>query len=74
MEMATNNHRPSHKFSRVGLDDCHRRICDPHTKIVQFVPCGKEIAAQQYARVFIDHVFKLHGLPEVIISDFDPGS
>ena len=42
------------------------------TKIVDFVPCRKDITAHQYARLFIDHVFKLHGLLEVIISDHDP--
>ena len=45
---------------------------DRLTKMVHFVPCRKDIIAQQYARLFIDHVFKLHGLPEVIISDHDP--
>ena len=45
---------------------------DRLTKIVHFVPCKKVIIVQQYARLFIDHVFKLHGLPEVIISDHDP--
>ena len=45
---------------------------DRLTKMVHFVPSRKEITAQQYAHLFIDHVFKLHGLPEVIISDRDP--
>lgn len=26
----------------------------------------------EYAKLFVDHVFHLHGLPEVIISDQDP--
>ena len=26
----------------------------------------------EYAQIFIDNVFRLHGLPEVIISDQDP--
>ena len=26
----------------------------------------------EYARIFVDTVFRLHGLPEVIISDRDP--
>ena len=46
---------------------------DQLTKMVHFVPCRKDVTVQQYARLFIDHVFKLHGLPEVIISDRDPG-
>ena len=45
---------------------------DRLTKMVHFVPYHKEIIAKQFARLFIDHVFKLHSLPEVIISDYDP--
>ena len=45
---------------------------DRLTKMVHFVLYKKDTTAQQYARLFIDHVFKLHGLPEVIISDHDP--
>ena len=41
------------------------------TQMVHFIPCRKDITTQQYTRLFIDHVFKLHGLPEVIISDRD---
>ena len=26
----------------------------------------------KYAQIFVDNVFRLHGLPEVIISDRDP--
>ena len=26
----------------------------------------------EYAQIFVDNVFRLHGLPEVIISDRDP--
>ena len=40
--------------------------------MVHFAPCTKEISAEKYARLFIDHVFKHHGLPEVIISHRDP--
>ena len=45
---------------------------DRLTKMVHFVPCKKDITAPQYARLFIDHVFKLHGLLEVIISGRNP--
>ena len=47
---------------------------DPHTKVVHFAPCRKEITAEQYARLFIDRVFKLHGLPEFTTPDHDPRS
>ena len=45
---------------------------DRLSKMVHFAPCTKEISAEKYAQLFIDHVFKHHGLPEVIISDRDP--
>ena len=45
---------------------------DRLTKMVHFVSCKKDITTQQYARLFIDHVFKLYGLPKVAISDCDP--
>ena len=32
----------------------------------------KEVIALEYTRIFVDIVFQLHGLPEVIISDWDP--
>ena len=40
--------------------------------MVHFAPCTKEISAEKYAQLFIDHVFKNHGMPEVITSDQDP--
>ena len=45
---------------------------DRLSKMVHFALCTKEISAEKYAQLFIDHVFKHHGLPEVIISDRDP--
>ena len=45
---------------------------DRYTKMVHFAPCRKEVTAMEYAKLFVDHVFRLHGLPEVIISDRDP--
>ena len=45
---------------------------DRLTKMVHFAPCTKEVTAPQYVKLFVDHVFRLHGLPEVLISDRDP--
>ena len=45
---------------------------DRMTKMVHFAPCIKEITVVDYAKLFVDNVFRLHGLPEVIISDRDP--
>ena len=45
---------------------------DRMSKMVHFAPCTKEVTAPDYAKLFVDHVFRLHGLPEVIVSDRDP--
>ena len=45
---------------------------DRLTKMAHFAPCTKEVTGPEYAKLFVDHVFRLHGLPEVIISDRDP--
>ena len=42
------------------------------TKMVHFAGTNKEVTSMEYARIFVDTVFRLHGLPEVIISDRDP--
>ena len=44
---------------------------DRLSKMVHFAPC-KEITAEGYAQLFIDTVFRRHGVPKVIISDRDP--
>ena len=45
---------------------------DKLTKMVHFSRTSKEVTAMEYAQIFVDTVFRLHGLPEVIISDRDP--
>ena len=40
--------------------------------MVHFSGTSKEVIAMEYAQIFIDTVFLLHGFPEVIISDQDP--
>ena len=45
---------------------------DKLTKMVHFAGTTKEVTAMEYARIFIDTVFQLHNLLEVIISDRDP--
>ena len=68
-QMAANNDRLVTDFPESkGMAAFINRL----TKMVHFVPCRKEIIAEQYACLFIDHIFKLHGLPEVIISDRNP--
>ena len=42
------------------------------TKMVHFSQCQKKVDAMEYSRIFVDTVFRVHGLPEGIISDRDP--
>jgi len=42
------------------------------TKMVHFIPTTEKMSAEGLARLFRDNVWKLHGLPESIISDRGP--
>jgi len=42
------------------------------TKMVHFIPTTEKTSAEGLARLFRDNVWKLHGLPESIISDRGP--
>jgi len=44
-------------------------VCDQLTKMVHFVPTTEKTSAEGLVRLFRDHVWKLHGLPESIILD-----
>ena len=56
----------SHGYTAIAV------FVDRMTKMVHFAPCRKEVTAPEYAQLFVDHVFRLHGLPDVIVSDRDP--
>ena len=42
------------------------------TKMAHFLPCTTELSAKDNAKMFIDNIVKLHGLPDQIISDRGP--
>jgi len=44
-------------------------VCNQLMKIAHFIPTTNKTLAEGLARLFRDHVWKLHGLPESIISD-----
>jgi len=44
-------------------------VVDRLTKIVYFIPTTEKTSAEGLARLFKDNIWKLHGLPESIISD-----
>lgn len=47
-------------------------IVDRLSKYAHFIPLTQPYTAESVARLFVDHIFKLHGLPKFIVSDRDP--
>jgi len=47
-------------------------VVDRLTKMAHFIPTMKKTTAEGLARLFRNNVWKLHGLPESIISDKGP--
>uniref|UniRef100_A0A7N8YQF8 Gypsy retrotransposon integrase-like protein 1 n=1 Tax=Mastacembelus armatus TaxID=205130 RepID=A0A7N8YQF8_9TELE len=47
-------------------------VCDRFSKMVHFVPLPQLPSAPEMARILADHVFRLHGLPQDIVSDRGP--
>ena len=44
-------------------------VVDRLSKMAHFIPCTDEIDSEGTARLFADHVFRLHGLPRSVVSD-----
>ena len=57
--------------ARTG-NDCILVFVCKLTKLRHFVACKTSIDAPATARLFLQHVVRLHGMPERIISDRDP--
>ena len=47
-------------------------MVDRFTKYVHFIPLAHPYTAAKVAQLFMQFVFKLHGLPSTIMSDRDP--
>lgn len=47
-------------------------VTDKLSKMSHFIPTNINVTAEQTVQLFIDNVFKLHGLPSKIISDRGP--
>ncbi len=45
---------------------------DRFSKMVHLIPVSVNITAEESARIFVDTVFRLHGMPEDFVSDRDP--
>lgn len=44
-------------------------VVDRLTKMAHFVPCTKSVTGEEAARLFLENIYKYHGLPDDIISD-----
>ena len=42
------------------------------SKIMHLAPCSTKISGREAAFLFLDHVYRLHGMHESIVSDRDP--
>ncbi|MCO5571434.1 hypothetical protein L7F22_025174 [Adiantum nelumboides] len=47
-------------------------IVDRFSKLAHFIPCKKAASAPDIASLFVQHIFRIHGLPRSIIPDRDP--
>jgi hypothetical protein len=55
-----------------GTANCIMVVVDKFTCYAHFIPLRHPFTAARVATAYLDHVFKLHGLPKVMISDRDP--
>ena len=44
-------------------------VVDRLTKLSHFIPCHKYDSAPELARLFVQNIFRLHGIPDDIVSD-----
>ena len=42
---------------------------DRFTKMMHLIPCNKTADAPLFARMFLDHIIRLHGIPDSLVSD-----
>lgn len=54
-----------------GGNDAIVVFVDTFSKMVHFAPTKTTASAPDTARIFFDHIFRLHGLPKSIVSDRD---
>ena len=57
------------KLSLVAGKDMISVVCDRLSKTTHFMATTEGISAEGLVRLFRDNVWKLHGLPEIIVSD-----
>jgi hypothetical protein len=73
---------PTAKWSEISMDfieglstsngmNVIQVIVDRLTKYAHFLPLSHPYTVHKVATLFLDHIFKLHGLPKIIVSDKD---
>jgi hypothetical protein len=55
-----------------ALANCIMVVVDKLSKFAHFIPLHHPFIVSKIAQVFLDNVFRLHGLPTHIVSDRDP--
>ena len=61
-----------------GMPPGHKRrtglvlFVDRLIKMVHLAPCSTKISSAEADFLLLDHVYRLHGVPESIVSDRDP--
>ena len=74
---------PSRKWQKISMDfivhlpvtkrgfDSIWVVVDYLSKRAHFIPTRTNVNAKEVAKLFIENIFKLHGVPDVIVSDRD---
>jgi hypothetical protein len=76
-------HVPPKPWQTVGLDylthllvsngfDNVLIVVDHPTQKAQLLPCTESVTTQEIANLFLHGVYRLHGLPRVLVNDRDP--
>ena len=60
------------KLPIVAGKDAILVVCDRLSKMTHFIATMEEMTAEGLERLFRDNIWKLHGLPESIVSDRGP--
>ena len=47
-------------------------VVDRLTKMAHFIPTTNKVTAKETAELFLQNIFRYHGLPDNIVSDRDP--
>ena len=47
-------------------------IVDHFSKQIHAIPTNTELTSERIAKIYWDNVFKLHGIPQKVISDWGP--